>query len=140
MTYGIVVNGEEQYSVWPNAKELPAGWNPVGFSANRDECLARIADMWTDIRPSPLVDTSLPCPTRNSPRCCGGMTPPQPPVRSYWRLSAVAVPHFPCARGCDRCRPSMRPWRTCCQRCSGSAWDPDQPAMLIASTQGEVNA
>jgi hypothetical protein len=121
MTYGIVVNGEEQYSVWPNAKKLPAGWNPVGFSVRAE-------------------NTSLPCPTRNSPRCGGGMTPPQPTVRSYWRLSAVAVPHFPCASGCDRCRPSMRPWRTCCQRCSGSAWDPDQPAMLIASTQGEVNA
>ncbi|MBY6307676.1 MbtH family protein [Streptomyces clavuligerus] len=51
MTHVIVVNSEEQYSVWPKAKELPAGWIPTEYSGTRQECLDRIAVVWTDLRP-----------------------------------------------------------------------------------------
>lgn len=53
MTYVIVANPETQYSVWPHEKELPAGWYPIDFSGSRTECLDRIAEIWTDIRPRP---------------------------------------------------------------------------------------
>jgi MbtH protein len=49
--YQVVMNHEEQYSVWPAGRELPAGWHPAGFAGTRDECLARIDEVWTDITP-----------------------------------------------------------------------------------------
>lgn len=50
-TYDVVVNEEEQYSIWPSGRELPAGWRTVGVSGPKDECLAHIRDVWTDITP-----------------------------------------------------------------------------------------
>jgi MbtH protein len=52
--YTVVVNHEEQYSVWPAGREPPAGWTPVGQTGSRDECLAWIDANWTDIRPLSL--------------------------------------------------------------------------------------
>ena len=48
----VVVNDEEQFSVWPAARELPPGWRAVGFSASREECLEEIARRWSDLRPA----------------------------------------------------------------------------------------
>jgi MbtH protein len=50
-TYAVVVNDEEQHSVWPTAKPLPAGWTATGFSGAKAQCLAHIDEVWTDIRP-----------------------------------------------------------------------------------------
>jgi MbtH protein len=47
----VVVNHEEQYSVWRADRELPLGWRAEGFSGSREECLAHIAEVWTDMRP-----------------------------------------------------------------------------------------
>jgi len=47
----VVKNHEGQYSIWPESKELPKGWHVVGESATRSECLARIEELWTDMRP-----------------------------------------------------------------------------------------
>jgi MbtH protein len=52
--YKVVVNGEEQYSIWPTYKPLPAGWFDAGKSGSRDECLAYIKEVWTDLRPLSL--------------------------------------------------------------------------------------
>ncbi|WP_033824581.1 MbtH family NRPS accessory protein [Kitasatospora sp. MBT63] len=49
--FAVVINDEEQYSVWPAHREPPAGWHPEGTRGTREECLARIADIWTDLRP-----------------------------------------------------------------------------------------
>jgi MbtH protein len=49
--YDVVVNGEEQYSVWPHGRELPAGWERAGFQGSRQECLDHVAAVWTDMRP-----------------------------------------------------------------------------------------
>jgi MbtH protein len=46
-----VVNDEAQYSIWPLAHELPAGWRDAGCEGTRAECLAWIAEVWTDMRP-----------------------------------------------------------------------------------------
>ncbi|MDA3650031.1 MbtH family NRPS accessory protein [Saccharopolyspora indica] len=53
-TYAVVVNDEEQYSIWPQARELPAGWRAVGVTGSKDECLAHIDEVWTDMRPLSL--------------------------------------------------------------------------------------
>ncbi|HEV3199344.1 MAG TPA: MbtH family protein [Bryobacteraceae bacterium] len=52
--YRAVVNHEEQYSIWPVDRELPAGWNDTGTQGTRQECLDYIAKVWTDMRPLSL--------------------------------------------------------------------------------------
>jgi MbtH protein len=47
----VVVNDEEQYSIWPGGRAVPAGWTAVGVEGSREECLAHIAEVWTDITP-----------------------------------------------------------------------------------------
>jgi MbtH protein len=52
--YAVVVNDEEQYSIWPAGRDLPAGWRRDGFTGAEDECLAYIDETWTDMRPVSL--------------------------------------------------------------------------------------
>jgi MbtH protein len=52
--YLVVCNTEEQYSVWFVGRDVPDGWRAVGFEGSRDECLARINELWTDLRPRSL--------------------------------------------------------------------------------------
>lgn len=52
--YAVVVNEEEQYSIWSAGRELPAGWRLDGFTGTEDECLAYIEETWTDMRPASL--------------------------------------------------------------------------------------
>ncbi len=54
VTYNVVVNHEEQYSIWPNYKEVPGGWRVVGKPGSKEECLAYIKEVWTDMRPLSL--------------------------------------------------------------------------------------
>ena len=53
-TYKVVVNHEEQYSIWPEYKELPLGWRDVGKHGPKAECLEYIKEVWTDMRPLSL--------------------------------------------------------------------------------------
>ncbi|MEU3495183.1 MbtH family protein [Kitasatospora cineracea] len=53
-TYLVVLNDEEQYSIWAAGRELPAGWTAEGTQGTREECLARIDQVWTDMRPRSL--------------------------------------------------------------------------------------
>lgn len=50
----MVVNHEQQYSIWAEDRELPAGWTEAGKSGGKDECLAWIEEVWTDMRPLSL--------------------------------------------------------------------------------------
>jgi MbtH protein len=52
--YNVVVNNEEQYSLWPAGREVPAGWRAVGVSGSKEQCLAHIKEVWTDMRPLSL--------------------------------------------------------------------------------------
>jgi MbtH protein len=54
MIYRVVVNHEEQYSIWPDYKEIPAGWRAEGKVGPKAECLAHIKEFWTDMRPLSL--------------------------------------------------------------------------------------
>ncbi len=53
-TYLVVVNAEEQYSIWPSSKPVPDGWLPVGPAGSEDECIAWVDQNWTDMRPRSL--------------------------------------------------------------------------------------
>jgi len=52
--YKVVMNHEEQYSIWPAERENPSGWTDAGKSGPKAECLAYIKDVWTDMRPLSL--------------------------------------------------------------------------------------
>lgn len=52
--HSVVVNDEEQYSIWPAGRDLPAGWRLDGFTGTEEECLAYIDETWTDMRPASL--------------------------------------------------------------------------------------
>ena len=54
IVFNVVINLEEQYSIWPSYKLLPNGWKEVGFQGNKDECLIFIKKNWTDMRPASL--------------------------------------------------------------------------------------
>jgi MbtH protein len=49
--FRVVVNDEEQYSIWPQHRENASGWRDAGFGGSQEECLAHIETVWTDIRP-----------------------------------------------------------------------------------------
>jgi MbtH protein len=52
--YHVVVNEEEQYSIWPTEREIPLGWREAGKSGSKAECLNYINEVWTDMRPLSL--------------------------------------------------------------------------------------
>ncbi|MDD2058578.1 MbtH family protein [Pseudomonas sp. GD03860] len=53
-TFKVLVNAEEQYSLWPDYKALPAGWREAGKSGSKQDCLDYIETVWTDMRPLSL--------------------------------------------------------------------------------------
>ena len=76
--YKVVMNHEEQYSIWPDGKEVPNGWKDVGKTGRKAECLAYLKEVWTDMRPLSLrkkmeeyernPSPPLPAPNPNRPR------------------------------------------------------------------------
>lgn len=52
--FHVVLNDEEQYSIWPAYKAMPAGWREAGKSGDKASCLAWIDEVWTDMRPLSL--------------------------------------------------------------------------------------
>ncbi len=52
--YKVVMNHEEQYSIWFADRDLPAGWTAVGKQGLKKECLDYIKEVWTDMRPLSL--------------------------------------------------------------------------------------
>lgn len=53
-SYTVVINHEEQYSIWPVSKVVPAGWRAIGKTGTKPECLSYIDEVWTDMRPLSL--------------------------------------------------------------------------------------
>ena len=52
--FDVVINSEQQYSIWPAHKELPKGWEKAGIHGTETECLAYIKENWVDMRPLSL--------------------------------------------------------------------------------------
>jgi uncharacterized protein YbdZ (MbtH family) len=100
--YKVVVNHEEQYSIWPEYKKNPQGWNAVGKFGPKAECLAYIKDVWTDMRPLSLR-TKMEEMAKNPP------PPPPPPDPNKPREKSLVD------RLCEGDHPveaSLRPERT----------------------------
>ncbi|CCH20562.1 MbtH family protein [Micromonospora lupini] len=54
LSYSVVVNHEEQYSIWPAERPVPAGWRAEGTTGSREECLDHVERVWVDMRPASL--------------------------------------------------------------------------------------
>ncbi|MGM1058995.1 MbtH family protein [Saccharothrix sp. Mg75] len=54
--YLVVVNDEEQYSIWPRERPLPAGWSAEGTRGPEEDCIEHIERVWVDMRPRSLRD------------------------------------------------------------------------------------
>ena len=52
--YIVLVNGEEQYSLWPKGRAVPAGWSQSGVEGSKELCLKYVEEVWTDMRPLSL--------------------------------------------------------------------------------------
>lgn len=52
--FTVLVNHEEQFSLWPSHKAVPGGWRPAGKEGTREECLEYVDAVWTDMRPLSL--------------------------------------------------------------------------------------
>ena len=52
--FKVVVNQEEQYSIWPEDRDMPAGWSDAGYAGSKEDCLAHVDEVWTDMRPLSL--------------------------------------------------------------------------------------
>lgn len=52
--YRVVVNHEEQYSIWPSDRDVPPGWKAVTEAKSKEDCLKYIEEVWTDMRPLSL--------------------------------------------------------------------------------------
>lgn len=52
--YKVVANDEDQYSIWPADRENALGWHDAGKTGPKNECLAYIKEVWTDMRPLSL--------------------------------------------------------------------------------------
>jgi MbtH protein len=57
-TFLVLVNDENQHSLWPDFAEVPAGWRVVHGPAGREECLEYVNTHWTDMRPQSLIDAT----------------------------------------------------------------------------------
>jgi uncharacterized protein YbdZ (MbtH family) len=80
--YKVVVNHEEQYSIWPEYKENPLGWNDAGKAGLKAECLAYVKEVWTDMRPLSLRKKMEEL-AKNPP------PPPPPPDRNKKREKSL---------------------------------------------------
>lgn len=56
-SWKVVINLEDQYSIWPIQKEIPVGWADGGKKGSKEECLNYINEVWTDMRPKSLRES-----------------------------------------------------------------------------------
>src|SRR5260370_40803580 len=73
LEYKVLVNHEEQYSLWPTFKTIPPGWRQVGQIGSKAFCVTYVESVWTDIRPlsvrRTLEEAEI---VRDRTRNCGG--------------------------------------------------------------------
>jgi MbtH protein len=66
--YKVVVNNQEQHSIWPADRNAPPGWRDAGCQGSRQQCLTWVRHVWTDIRPLSLRRSLAPSRATDDPR------------------------------------------------------------------------
>lgn len=92
--YKVVVNHEEQYSIWPEQRENPRGWSSPGVTGSKAECLSYIESVWTDMRPLSLrkaMEEAKTLPTTQSSREASEPPEESLPVRLSQGLQPVEL-------------------------------------------------
>lgn len=56
-SWRVVINLEEQYSIWPSFKSIPPGWDDAGKTGTKEDCLSYIKEVWVDMRPKSLRES-----------------------------------------------------------------------------------
>jgi len=74
--YLVIVNQEEQYSLWPKSKDIPAGWRTTGKEGLKPDCLQYVTEVWTDMRPLSLR-SKIPIVAPSEPHLAVGSPPKQ---------------------------------------------------------------
>ncbi|WP_217145916.1 MbtH family protein [Streptomyces sp. AC627_RSS907] len=64
LVYDVVVNHEEQYSIWPVGRPAPAGWTTVGVRGTKSQVLDHIERVWSDITPLSVRQAAARAPRR----------------------------------------------------------------------------
>jgi len=100
--YKVVVNHEEQYSIWPEYKENPLGWKDAGKEGPKAECLDYIKEVWTDMRPLSL--------RRKMEEIAKNPPPPVPPPDPARRRKMSLVDKL--CKGDHHVEAGLRPERT----------------------------
>lgn len=102
-TLKVVLNHEEQYSIWPADRDNPPGWRDEGKVGTKDECLAHIEEVWTDMRPLSLRK-----------QMAEAARSPQPPASDIPVEEQESVESLPVrlSRGDHSLEASLRPDRT----------------------------
>jgi uncharacterized protein YbdZ (MbtH family) len=100
--YTVLMNHEEQFSIWPDYKETPHGWSKVGKTGSKAECLAYIKEIWTDMRPLSLRK-KMEEQAKNPP-------PPQPPPDPNRQQETSPVDRL--CEGTHPVEPGLRPEKT----------------------------
>jgi uncharacterized protein YbdZ (MbtH family) len=96
--YKVVINHEEQYSIWPESRENPPGWTSIGVTGPKAACLSHIESVWTDMRPLSLrkaMEEAAAQPQLD-PEPAAPATPPEDPLPV--RLSRGSHPVELCVR------------------------------------------
>ena len=126
-TYKVVVNDEMQYSIWFADRENPPGWRDAGREGPKEECLAYIEEVWTDMRPLSLRKAD-----GLRARVISWSEPDdiRAPTGPAWSTSCVAVPREDPTRNSSPSSPTARrPARSCSRAASSTAghgpWRPD---------------
>ena len=88
----VVINHEEQYSIWPADRENPLGWRDAGKVGSKDECLAHVEQVWTDMRPLSLRQYMAALPGREAPADSQNRKKAKVANRSRGRSAAKAAP------------------------------------------------
>ena len=111
--YNVVINHEEQYSVWLGNKKPPRGWKATGFRGDQAGCQKYIEEVWTDMRPLSIREMNLPEDTQYrvviNHEEQYSIWPKKIAVPEGWRATEFSGTLYPCVKYIKKVWTDMRP-------------------------------
>ena len=111
--YKVVINHEEQYSVWPAHKNPPKGWQETDIRGNQATCQEYITKVWTDMRPLSIQKMNLPVDTEYSVVVNHeeqySIWPRKMPLPDKWEPTSFHGKRYPCVKYIREVWTDMRP-------------------------------
>ena len=111
--YKVVINHEEQYSLWPANKEAPKGWKDTVIYGNQAKCQRYIEEVWTDMRPLSIQKMELPEDTKYyvviNHEEQYSIWPEKLPLKEGWKRTKFQGTLYPCVKYIKKVWTDMRP-------------------------------